>query len=156
PLALRAPFFGTRTPRLDPNSRAVLRWPRSRAAFRQARYGLSERGRRRIFLFDLELSRLARDGLLREPLLYLPYADLHFRPRAFPSALGWTLPLGALGICFSRGAPASLCSVERRTDLPMGRAPDSRTWPCLVLRSHAQSVFCRSPGTLRRRAPLLF
>ena len=61
---------------MDPNSRSFPRWPFSRAAFRQARRGLSERGRRRVLLLDFELSRLARDGFVRESLLYLPYVPI--------------------------------------------------------------------------------
>src|SRR5206468_1724437 len=78
------------------------------ATLRQARHGLSELGRRRVLLRDLKLSLLARDGFVRESLLYLAYASLRFRPGALPSARRGTLPLGALGICFSLGVPASL------------------------------------------------
>src|SRR5205823_4328631 len=127
----------------------------SPAAFRQARHGLSELGCRRILLPDLELSRLARDRLLRESLLYLPYAHPRFRPGALPSAHGRTLPLGALGICFSHGAPASLCSVERGADLPMGRAPDSPARSDFVFGSRTQSDFRSAAADLRRSSSLL-
>src|SRR5215472_9664749 len=113
PLGFRATFFGAWTPKLDPHPRSLPRWPCSRAAFRQARRCLSERGRRRVLLRDLELSLLARDGFVRESLPYLAYAHLRFRPGTLPPALRRTLPLGALGICFNCGAPASFCSLER-------------------------------------------
>src|SRR5207237_8397496 len=47
----------------------------------------------------------------------LPYAHPRFRPGTLPSAHGRTLPLGALGICFSHGAPASLRSEEHTSEL---------------------------------------
>ena len=62
---------------------------------------------------------------------------------ALPSALRRTFPFGTPRVCLSRAAPASLCSVERGSDIPMGRASDSRAWPRLVFRGRAQSGFCR-------------
>src|SRR5207253_3640664 len=78
-----------------------------------------------------------------------------FLPCTLPSSHGRTLPLGALGICFSHGAPASLCSVERGADLPMGRAPDSLARSDFVFGSRTQSDFRSAAADLRRSSSLL-
>ena len=73
---------------------------------------------------------------------------------ALPSALRRTFPFGRPRVCLSRCAPASLCSVERGADLPMGRAPDSLTWPCLVFRSRTQSGFRSAAAAFHRSSSL--
>src|SRR5579885_2008487 len=125
-----------RPPLLDttslPRSRWPLAWP-ARSPLARRRSLFCPRFRR-LLLRLLQLSLLGRHGLFRQSLLPLPHSNLRFRPGHPLPARGSPPPLAPLAPHQCCCAPRSLCSLERRSHLPVGRPLDPRSRPGLLPR----------------------